>query len=191
MSHSSLALTPGSVLRYSFSFSQICSWNQCFSPPGRAYVVSQGRSRASVSSKMSLLLVLPGISLTMYPLLRRNTAACAALLYITGPVSKKACNLVSGVWKRMPLSRSVFLGGYIFLHFVLHLCCIVMIKIHPFILDTEFFFPSAVKDLFFDRELEEMNHHRAWQGTWWWFRCHGAVRAQSPVHGRVHSPAPS
>ena len=56
-----------------------------------------------------------------------------------------------------------------------------MTKIHPFILDTEFFFfPGGVKDLFFDIELEEMNHHRVWRGTRWWFRCHSVVRALDP-----------
>lgn len=44
------------------------------------------RVEAKPASPLSLFLVLPGISPTMYPLLCKSSTACAALLYVAGPV---------------------------------------------------------------------------------------------------------
>lgn len=47
-----------------------------------------------------------------------------------------------------------------------------MIKIHPFVLNMELFFPGGVVGPLFHGELEESNYHGSWWGTrrWFWYQ---------------------
>lgn len=172
--------SPDSTLRYSFSLSHsrckacCCSrFLDCGAPLRRGSDISQGRSWVNVSSVTPPFLVRGTMLSTANPLLCRSSAACVALLYTTAPNSSVEFHLHPGHWglelHSLPLQS--FLHMLIFPPFFLHIIHIVVVKVHPFVLDTGLLAPSSVEDFLFNCESKEPNHQRTWWGSARWFRA--------------------
>lgn len=149
---------------------------------GSASVVSQGSSWVSVSPRC-LWSCPPRIlsSVGLLLLVQR----CYTL---QGPFRKK--HSILSVWSGNVRHSPVVFSWWIFLPFVLHLRCIIMIKVHPFVLDTELFFPGGVKDFFLSQRTggielpQSVAGHSVVVSVPW-----RGVRALYPGHGQGRFPA--